>query len=125
MHRPRRDRSRHSGTYTATYQPAPVGCPSGEWKASYFANQTLTGTPVTERCETAVNYDWGGGSPSDAGVGPDNFSVRWVATRLFATIDSYTSTATADDGVRVYLDGTLVIGQWKDQWQPPTRPPAP
>ena len=24
-------------------------------------------------------------------------------------------TATADDGVRVYLDGILVIDQWRDQ----------
>jgi hypothetical protein len=75
----------------------------------------LTGTPVTERCETAVNYDWGGGSPSGAGVGPDNFSVRWVAIRSFAATGAYTFTATADDGIRVYLDGTLVIDQWKDQ----------
>jgi PA14 domain len=75
----------------------------------------LTGTPVTERCETAVNYDGGGGSPSGAGVGPDSFSVRWVAIRSFAATGSYTFTATADDGIRVYLDGTLVIDQWKDQ----------
>jgi PKD repeat protein len=104
-----------AATYTATYQPAPTGCSSGQWKASYYANQTLSGTPVTERCETAVDNDWGGGSPSGAGVGPDSFSVRWVATRSFATTGSYTFTATADDGVRVYLDGALVIDQWKDQ----------
>ena len=94
---------------------AAASCPVGQYKVSYFDNQALTGTPVTERCETAVNYDWGGGGPSGAGVGPDNFSVRWVATRLFATTGSYTFTATADDGIRVYLDGTLVIDQWRDQ----------
>ena len=38
-----------------------------------------------------------------------------VATRSFATTGSYTFTATADDGVRVYLDGTLIINQWRDQ----------
>jgi glucose/arabinose dehydrogenase len=102
-------------TYTATYQPAPTGCTSGQWKASYFANQTLSGTAAGERCEAAVDYDWGLGGPTGVGVGPDNFSVRWVATRSFATTGSYTFTATADDGVRVYLDGTLVIDQWKDQ----------
>ena len=90
-------------------------CPIGQYKASYFANQTLTGTPVTERCESAVDYNWGGGSPSGAGVGPDNFSVRWVGTRSFATTGTYTFTATADDGMRVYLDGSLAIDQWKDQ----------
>jgi PA14 domain len=94
---------------------ADIACPIDQYKASYFANQTLGGTPVTERCESAVDYNWGGGSPSGAGVGPDNFSVRWVGTRLFATTGTYTFTATADDGVRVYLDGSLVIDQWRDQ----------
>jgi glucose/arabinose dehydrogenase/PKD repeat protein len=101
-------------TYTATYQEAPAGCPSGQWTASYFPNQTLTGTPATARCETAVDYNWGSGSPPGTGVGPNNFSARWVKTQSF-TAGSYTFTATADDGVRVYLDGTLVINQWRDQ----------
>ncbi|HEY2958684.1 MAG TPA: PA14 domain-containing protein [Actinomycetota bacterium] len=94
---------------------AASSCPTGQYKASYFADQTLTGTPATERCEGAVNNDWGGGSPPGAGVGPDNFSVRWVGTRSFATTGTYTFTATADDGIRVYLDGMLLIDQWKDQ----------
>jgi PA14 domain len=101
-------------TYTATYQAVPAGCPSSQWTASYFANQTLTGTPATVRCETAVDYNWGSGSPPGTGVGPNNFSARWVKTQSF-TAGSYTFTATADDGVRVYLDGTLIINQWKDQ----------
>jgi hypothetical protein len=37
-----------------------------------------------------------------------------VKTQSF-TAGTHTFTATADDGVRVYLDGTLVIDQWKDQ----------
>jgi glucose/arabinose dehydrogenase len=98
-----------------SYTAGASSCPIGEYKASYFANQTLSGTPVTERCESAINYDWGTGSPSGSGVGPDNFSVRWAGTHSFATTGTYTFTATADDGVRVYLDGTLVIDQWKDQ----------
>jgi hypothetical protein len=93
----------------------PSSCPTGQYRASYFPNRTLTGTPTTVRCETAVNYNWGSGSPPGTGVGPNNFSVRWVATRSFATTRTYTFTATADDGVRVYLDGTLIINQWRDQ----------
>ena len=92
-------------------------CPIGQYKATYFANQTLSGAPATERCESAVDYDWGYGSPSGANVGPDDFSVRWVGQQSFAA-GTYTFTVTADDGVRVYLDGSLVIDQWKDQ--PPT-----
>jgi single-stranded DNA-binding protein len=37
-----------------------------------------------------------------------------VKTQSF-TAGTHTFSATADDGVRVYLDGTLVIDQWKDQ----------
>jgi glucose/arabinose dehydrogenase len=101
-------------TYTATYTAVPASCPTGQWKAVYFANQTLTAPSATERCEADVNYDWGLGGPSGSGVGPDNFSVRWVKSQTF-TAGTYTFTATADDGVRVYLDGALVIDQWKDQ----------
>jgi hypothetical protein len=101
-------------TYTATYQPASTGCASGQWKASYFANQTLSGTAAGERCEAAVDDDWGLAGPAGVGVGPDNFSVRWVKTQNFSA-GAHTFTATADDGVRVYLDGTLVIDQWQDQ----------
>jgi hypothetical protein len=39
---------------------------------------------VTERCESAIDYDWGYGSPSGAKVGPDAFSVRWVRQQSFA-----------------------------------------
>jgi PA14 domain len=72
------------------------------------------GTAAGERCETAVDNDWGAGGATGVGVGTDHFSVRWVKTQNF-TAGSYTFSATADDGVRVYLDGSLVIDQWKDQ----------
>ena len=90
-------------------------CPLDQYKASYFPNTTLSGTPSGERCEGAIDNDWGTASgPSGVGVGIDNFSVRWVKTQSFAA-GNYTFTATADDGVRVWLDGVAVIDQWKDQ----------
>jgi hypothetical protein len=75
------------------------------------------GTAAGERYGAAVNYNWGPGGPTGVGVCTDDFSVRWVKTQSFAD-GTYTFTVTADDGVRVYLDGSLVIDQWKDQ--PPT-----
>ena len=101
-------------TYTATYQQVPTGWASTQWRASYFANRTLSGSPAGERCEAAVDYNWGSAGPTGVGVGTDDFSARWVKTQSFAA-GSYTFTATADDGVRVYLDGTLIINQWRDQ----------
>jgi PA14 domain len=54
---------------------------------------------------------------------PEGFSEEVVWSGLVNPVNlefagTYTFTVTADDGVRVYLDGTLVIDQWKDQ--PPT-----
>ena len=88
------------------------GTCSGQFDAQYFNNTTLSGTPVVEQCETAINYDWGTGSPA-AGVNADNFSVRWSGQFNFAA-GGYTFSATADDGIRVYVDGNLVIDKWID-----------
>nr|MDT0667446.1 PA14 domain-containing protein [Micromonospora sp. DSM 115978] len=97
--------------YSAAPPPA---CMSIEWQASYFPNTTLSGDPVTVRCETPLSYDFGEVGPGVPGIGGDNFSVRWVRTDEFRGGDS-TFTVTADDGVRLYLDDTLVIDEWQDQ----------
>jgi glucose/arabinose dehydrogenase len=93
--------------------PPPPACPTGQYSAQYFGNMTLSGTPVVQRCETAIDYDWGSGSPA-TGVPADRFSTRWTGTFSFAA-GNYQFTATADDGIRVWLDGTLLIDAWVDQ----------
>jgi hypothetical protein len=91
----------------------PDPCPTGEFLAEYFNNMTLTGSPVVSRCEASIDNDWGGGAPAP-GVNVDGFSVRWTGAPVFAAGDHVFST-TADDGVRVFVDGASVIDQWKDQ----------
>jgi glucose/arabinose dehydrogenase len=97
-------------SYSATQNQT---CTAGTWDAQYFNNTTLSGAPVLEQCEQAINYNWGTGSPAP-GVSVDNFSVRWSGQFTFPG-GSTTFTATTDDGVRLYLDGNRVIDQWKDQ----------
>jgi hypothetical protein len=41
--------------------------------------------------------------------------VRWQGDWGFATAGTYKFTVTADDGIRLYVDGNLLIDQWKDQ----------
>ena len=88
-------------------------CAAGQFEAKYFNNMTLTGTPVVDQCEVAVNHDWGTGSPAP-GVNADGFSASWDGSFTFAA-GTYTFSATGDDGIRVYVDGTKVIDGWKDQ----------
>src|SRR5256885_11701705 len=42
------------------------------------------------------------------------FRSRWTGSPTF-TAGSFMFTVRADDGVRLFLDGTLIIDGWKDQ----------
>ena len=83
-----------------------------QYRAEYFANRTLTGTPLFTRCETAINNNWGNGGPGN-GIPNDNFSVRWTG-RFNFTAGSRTFTTVSDDGVRLWVDNVLVINRWTD-----------
>ncbi len=90
-----------------------TGC-EGEFKAEYFNNSELRGTPAFTRCEKApINQNWGASSPG-SGVGGDHFSVRWTGTFDFNE-EIYNFVAITDDGVRVWLDDKRIIDNWQEQ----------
>ncbi|HTJ36341.1 MAG TPA: PA14 domain-containing protein [Dactylosporangium sp.] len=91
--------------------------PAAPFHAEYFANKTLSGVPALTRDEDAVDNDWGLGSPGPA-IPPDQFSARWTQTTQLAA-GNYAFTVTADDGVRLYVDGALVVDSWVDQGPAP------
>ena len=103
-------------TYTGS------GEPRHEWQASYWNNTTLEGPAVMTRAEPrstsayALDYNWGKGSPAPGVINPDIFSARWEGLFHFDA-GSYVFNAQVDDGVRVYVDGTLVLYGWQDGYQ--------
>lgn len=89
-------------------------CPTiTAWKGQYWNNRYLSGNPVLCRNDGSVNFDWGGGGPG-SGVPADNFSARWTRQLSF-NAGEYTFIARADDGIRVWLDSSLIIDAWRDQ----------
>ena len=48
-------------------------------------------------------------------VGRENFSVRWKGQVLAPKAGRYVFRATADDGVRLYVDGKKLIDEWRGQ----------
>jgi len=82
----------------------------GGLKAEYFSNMTLSGEPAVTQIEDQIDHDWGEG----AIVGPltDGVSARWTADLEIAIADTYTFITTSDDGVRLWLDGKLLIDNW-------------
>jgi hypothetical protein len=83
--------------------------------ASYFANRTLSGSPVLSRTDAQVDFDWASGSPAPGTVPSDNFSVRWDGELVPRFNEAYTLTFRTDDGVRVWFDGQLIVNHWTDR----------
>jgi len=96
----------------ATPTPPPA---SEIWTAEYFNNLDLVGAPVLVRGEGgAISYNWGMGSPAPGVVNSDNFSARWNRAVNFGA-GAYRFRVLVDDGVRLYVNNTLLINQWRQQ----------
>jgi hypothetical protein len=93
--------------------PQAVACGSDQFCVEYFANKSLTAPAVFTTTEATISHDWGNLGPGN-GIPNDGFSARWQGSYRFEG-SSYTFTTTADDGVRLWVDGELLIDQWKDQ----------
>ncbi len=86
--------------------------PGNGLKATYFSNMDLTGTTVG-RTDATVNFNWGSGSPATS-VGADHFSARWTGQVQAVETGTYTFRTNSDDGVRLWVNGQLLIDHWTD-----------
>jgi hypothetical protein len=83
--------------------------------AIYYDQNNTTGAYFTgfevERIDATVDFNWGNGPPV-SGIGNDRFSVRWQGAIIAPTTDDFEFRTRSDDGVRLYIDGVLVIENW-------------
>ena len=93
-------------------KPQPQPQPStGPWSSEFWNNTEQSGAPVAVRNVSAINFNWGYGSPDPARVFADNFSARFVQTLTFVG-GTYRFSFNVDDGVRVWVDGNVVYDQY-------------
>lgn len=96
-------------TVVATATPTPTPLSFSGWRTEIYNNIRLSGTPVAVVDVPNVNFNWGSSGPSQ--VSADGFSMRFTR-RISVTPAYYQFTAVADDGIRVWVDGKLIINAW-------------
>jgi PA14 domain/Ca-dependent carbohydrate-binding module xylan-binding len=104
----------NGGTATAS-TTVTISTPSlsGAFAGTYYNSTNFTDLKLS-RNDAKVDFDWAGGSPA-ADIKTDGFSARWVGDFKFDAAN-YDFTATADDGVRLYIDNALVLEKWFRQF---------
>jgi hypothetical protein len=82
----------------------------GGLTGEYYRGTDLNERMLTRR-DPMIAFDWGEGAPAP-GLAADDFSVRWSGTITPRYSETYTFIAETDDGVRVWIDGQLLIDDW-------------
>ncbi len=83
------------------------------WRGEYWANRDQSGDPFFVRNDEEVDFSWSRppSAPDGRSLPSANWSARWTR-RLRFDDGWYTFKARADDGVRVRVDGNLLIDEW-------------
>jgi ferric-dicitrate binding protein FerR (iron transport regulator) len=98
-----------AGELAATAGALPATAITG-LTGDYFDNADFTGWRL-RRVDAAIDFDWGDRGP-DPRIGFESFSTRWRGWLVPAYSGTYTFTFLMDDGVRLWLDGRLVLDEW-------------
>ncbi len=70
--------------------------------------------PVTlERVDPQIDFDWVRNSPGQP-IREDHFTAEWTGVLVPPASDTFQFEAEADDGIRVWVAGQLVVDQWGD-----------
>lgn len=84
----------------------------------YFDNPGLQGTPVVKGVSKVIDCKWGRamfGIPSDPKMPVNNLSVRWTGRLISPVTGKVKLGVNTDDGVRLSLDGKLLIDKWEQK----------
>jgi len=74
----------------------------------HWNNETLSGEP--DESKTIEKIDLA----ADDDHAPQHFSMRWTAIARFPESGRYMAWSNSDDGIRVWVDGKLIINDWSN-----------
>nr|WP_315197613.1 glycoside hydrolase family 3 C-terminal domain-containing protein [uncultured Flavobacterium sp.] len=86
------------------------------FKAEYYNNKDLEGTPVVTR-ETKVDNIWQEGQAVTGAIRANNFSARYTTNFKAVKDGAITFELQGDEGYRFIVNGAVVIDSWKkNRW---------
>jgi len=107
-----------SWTIPVTCANTSIPVRNDRWRMQIYNNKTLSGDPVEWRYayigSGGFTSNFGGSRASDC-AGNDNFSIRYRRNAYFSASDTYYFFTRTDDGVRLWVDGNLIINKWINQ----------
>ena len=92
----------------------------GLYYSNHLSTAPFVGTAVWTNVDPQIAFTWLTGAPDDglnfpSLVNTDHFSVRWVGQLQGGWNQTYTLYTTNDDGLRLWINGQLVIDSWVNQ----------
>lgn len=83
-------------------------------QGAYYNNTTLAGSPVVTRIDPVINFNYVY-TAAAPGVQLENYSVRWAGKVKPLYNETYTFYTVTDDGVRLWVNGQLLVNNWINQ----------
>ncbi len=81
--------------------------------ATYTNAANFTGLMLTQ-VDPTINFDWGTNAPI-ASMGTNTFSIRWTGQVQPEHSETYIFGTRSSDGVKLWVNGQLLIDQWQTQ----------
>ena len=82
--------------------------------AEYFNTTDFSGQPILTRTDRRIDFRWTLFSP-DPSINQDCYSVRWTGRLKSPHTGPVHIGVEGDDGYRLYLDGHLLIDDWRKE----------
>lgn len=82
-------------------------------KGEYWANSDFKGNSVMTRLDGAISFGWTLYSPNEALIPYDSYSAVWTGKIKSPVSGRYRIGATGNDGYRIWIDGNLVVDNWR------------
>ncbi|WP_404361155.1 PA14 domain-containing protein [Methylotuvimicrobium sp. KM1] len=86
--------------------------PVGRFCVDFYNGKNFNTKPLVTRKAPFIKYNWKNRSPARR-IPHNNFSARWRGQFDFKD-GPHEFRATADDGVRIFIDGKLILDHWQD-----------